>query len=107
MDVSKLQLGVERATGPQQEHTVIVEVRENATGTIRSFDYEKTYGLTPGDEFNDFIWTEGNYACDCNRALFFARANGEPDPNAPCLPEGRFSIRITDDRGVVVLDEFR
>jgi hypothetical protein len=42
------------------------------------------------------MWTEGNYACDCNRALFFARAVGLPDPNAACT-SGLFSVRIVDD----------
>jgi hypothetical protein len=83
---------------------MIVEVRNNATGEIRSFDYEPSYLVTPSDGFDEWLWTEGNYSCDCNRALFFARANGEPDPNEPCMPEGRFSIRITDGRDVL-LDE--
>jgi hypothetical protein len=34
----------------------------------------------------EFMWTEGNYACDCNRRLFIARELGEPEPavDAPC-----------------------
>ena len=24
----------------------------------------------------DYMWTEGNYSCDCNRHLFFERAKG-------------------------------
>jgi hypothetical protein len=37
----------------------------------------------------DFMWTEGNYSCDCNRRSFLLRAIGElgpyefPEPN-PC-----------------------
>lgn len=31
-----------------------------------------------------FQWTLHNYSCDCNRANLFARAGGEPDPDAPC-----------------------
>lgn len=34
-----------------------------------------------------FIWEDGNYACDCNRALFFERAKtGDQDawPETPC-----------------------
>ena len=26
--------------------------------------------------WNSFIWTDGNYGCDCNRHLFFERAAG-------------------------------
>lgn len=35
-----------------------------------------------------FHWTEGNYSCDCNRALLLARALGVDDPDdAPCGDE--------------------
>lgn len=30
-------------------------------------------------EVSDFLWTEGNYACDCNRGTMFDRAGGEKD----------------------------
>lgn len=42
-----------------------------------------------------FLWTEGNFGCDCNRGLFFARAVGAPDEsplwNVPC-GETRFVV---------------
>lgn len=32
-----------------------------------------------------YQYTEGNYSCDCNRALFLARAHQQPEPeNVPC-----------------------
>ena len=37
---------------------------------------------------SDFMWTEGNYACDCNRALFFL---GGGSDDVPCT-ETRFII---------------
>lgn len=65
-----------------------VHITERATGETRAHhaDYE----------FDAFIWSEGNYACDCNRALFFARAKGQRDPDIPCST-GRFVLRIVDD----------
>jgi hypothetical protein len=43
---------------------------------------------------NDYMWSEGNYACDCNRALFFARAKGgELDPPRSCS-RGKYRVRI-------------
>lgn len=30
----------------------------------------------------EFMWTEGNYACDCNKRLVMGRALGESDPDA-------------------------
>jgi hypothetical protein len=35
-------------------------------------------------EWSPYIWEDGNYRCDCNRALFFARAAAEPTPDDPC-----------------------
>lgn len=83
---------------------MIVEVRHNPTGEIRSFDYESSYRITSSSGYDDYIWTEGNYSCDCNRALFFERAIGNGDPDVPCS-SGVYSLRITE-RGVVVLNEF-
>jgi hypothetical protein len=31
-----------------------------------------------------FIWTDGNYSCDCNRGTFIARTAGLPDPDLKC-----------------------
>ena len=31
-----------------------------------------------------FIWTDGNYSCDCNRGDFIARTAGLPDPDLKC-----------------------
>jgi hypothetical protein len=35
-------------------------------------------------ESQEFWWTEGNGACDCNRGDFLARALGKPEPNLSC-----------------------
>lgn len=32
----------------------------------------------------NYMWEEGNYACDCNRARFFAKAGGEEAPYIDC-----------------------
>lgn len=41
---------------------------------------------------NWYIWTEGNYSCDCNRALLHARWRGETEPeDLPC-GEGRYEL---------------
>jgi len=51
-----------------------VAIRKNATGEIRIYT-----STIDWHESAHFLWTDGNYACDCNRELFFARAGGE-DP---------------------------
>jgi hypothetical protein len=64
----------------------IVHIGRNADGETRRFSF---------DYYGYYIWDEGNYSCDCNRALFFARAKGEEDPeNRPCGEEA-YSVWIT------------
>lgn len=63
-----------------------VTIKNNETNEIRLTE--------PFDvEWNDFMWTEGNYSCDCNRHLFFEIAGGNsPDfDNAEC-GEDKYSI---------------
>lgn len=52
-------------------YQISVSIKNNATGEVRT-RVETTYWSQ--EEFNlpsDFIWAEGNFSCDCNRALFF------------------------------------
>jgi hypothetical protein len=35
--------------------------------------------------FSDFWWSDGNGACDCNRAGEMARARGEAPPPTSCV----------------------
>lgn len=52
-----------------------VAIRKNSTGEIRmasmDLDWFKADG---GDDM--YWWTEGNFACDCNRHLSWERAGG-------------------------------
>ena len=52
-----------------------VAIRENETGEIRMYE---DGGYWCGS--SHFLWTDGNYACDCNREIFFLRAGGEDPP---------------------------
>lgn len=63
-----------------------VTIRKNDTGEERSFQQDDEW-----QEHSDFMWTEGNYACDCNRAIFFAEAGGEDEPEVTCS-DGKYSI---------------
>jgi len=49
-----------------------VAIRKNSTGEVRIYDMECEWDA----DGSMFSWTEGNYGCDCNRELFFERANG-------------------------------
>lgn len=66
-----------------------VSIIDTTTGETRTFHEADE----EADEWPPFNWTEGNYSCDCNRALFFVRAKNEEDPNIPCGEE-RFKVRL-------------
>ncbi len=58
-------------TGPP-EFRYTAMIRHNPTGEVRS--YHDTWELQHGEGGLIFMWTEGNYGCDCNRKTFFERA---------------------------------
>jgi hypothetical protein len=83
-------------------------IRRNSDGLIREhedFDSPEAY---PEHEHNveliQFQWTDGNYGCDCNRALFFAYAAGEEDPDVAC-DEGGYSVQIVEVGGRVLYQD--
>lgn len=85
-----------------QSVAVIAEIRLNATGEIR----ESRHTLSMGDgerHPRHFGWSEGNFACDCNRAIFFYADEDEPDRECD---ENAFSVRLRDaGSGAVFYDE--
>ena len=88
----------------QLEFDAVVKIRNNQTGESRDYKtqlWDSDYD--PGVP-NVFWWEEGNAKCDCNRALFFARVNGEEEPDVPCGDE-LYSVRIYMD-GKIIYDEY-
>ena len=79
----------------------VVCIRRNADGVERVTE-EKDY------EYSEWVWSEGNIGCDCNRHLFFIRAGGESEPEKPEeLPCGsdKYSIPWIKVDGKVVYSE--
>lgn len=82
-----------------------VFIRRNADGLERVINYDA------GDlssEVVDYMWLDGgNYSCDCNRGLFFARACGEsPEWNAfPCGESAYTVTKIIMGDGSVIEGE--
>ncbi len=79
-----------------------IHIKDNVTG-------EEVINHHDSDWNGDFIWVDGNYACDCNRALFFGEAkNGVwPDEDeTPCGHE-RYSIPFIelDDGTKKIIDD--
>jgi len=56
------------------KHKVLL--RNNATGEERLIASDSEW-----EDVHEFLWTEGNLACDCNRHLEFERAGGR-EPGA-------------------------
>lgn len=86
----------------------VAEIRNNDTGEVR--EYETDEILEDGEEHpNVFNWAENNFACDCNRLLFFSRANGEEcdeDWEQECS-SGKFSVNLKNKKdGMVYYREF-
>ena len=77
-----------------------VAMRRNSTGEQRLVDVRDDWD----DEISKYLWTDGNFACDCNRAGFWSewtdhdRHCGETEYTALCaeLPDGR-KIKLDDD----------
>ena len=89
---------------------VTQHIRCNATGENRQSDaqarLEDRGDGRASESPNEWWWSDGNAACDCNRAMFFAQAADEPDPNLDC-GHGAYSVRLANPKtGEVFYDEF-
>ena len=67
-----------------------ITITKKRTGEAVSYEED---GMI--DDNVKFLWTEGNYGCDCNRGLFFHRAKGLPDTDNPCN-EGLYAVTLDD-----------
>lgn len=61
----------------------------------------------PRDEecATEYLWTDGNYGCDCTRRIFFNEHNGLATPDNARCGSGGFSITVFDENGNVLYDE--
>ena len=69
-------------------------LRRVADGVERLYVFDEEPGEFAEDYHQSYMWSEGNYGCDCNRALFFARAAGEEAWNdeRPCGDGERYQL---------------
>ena len=77
---------------------MLIDVHLFDTETGERAVYDPGIEYDGWDEDDEFLWSEGNYACDCNRGHFFARALGRPDISLPCRGE-RMCIEKIVERG--------
>ncbi len=81
--------------------TYTARITETKTGDVRDVPFDGEWDST----YDDYLWFDGgNYTCDGNRSLFFARAGGEPEPEHECSID-RFTVVIIDDTGAVVASD--
>lgn len=74
-----------------------VHIRKNSTGETRAY--------RDNGAWNEYLWADGNFACDCNRALLFQRAGGVEPPDDEDQPCGSISysiVRVVGDDGVPI-----
>ena len=83
----------------------IAEIKDNDTGEVR--EYETDEMLEPEDKYLCVShWESGNYSCDCNRRIFFLKANNEEVEKINC-GEGGFSVNLKNKKdGIVYYREF-
>lgn len=78
-----------------------IRIRKNKTGEVRF--YKESYPRWESDsqefliEGIIFMWEEGNHSCDCNRYLYFQRANGEEESEIPECGDTEFSVEVMID----------
>lgn len=79
-----------------------IHLRRNSDGLVRVVRQEGHWERVDADDESEaayeFIWTDGNYACDCNRYLFFQRAAEEAEEDEIQCGDERYSIvKIVQD----------
>ena len=60
-----------------------VHITKIATGETRVLKRPEAWD----PEHSDYMWSEGNYSCDCNRSIFFEEAGNvayDDVDEAPC-----------------------
>lgn len=65
--------------------TYIVKIKNNETGEIKVIEQDGDL-----DEYAEFLWTDGNFGCDCNLHYFFTDWDGT---DCPC-GENKYDVEL-------------
>ena len=79
--------------------TAIAHIKNVETDEIRKCPTQiwKQHGY-----IDPYMWAEGNYGCDCNRQLFFERANGAiPEWDDFSCGNERYKVNLEVDKEIV------
>lgn len=83
----------------------IAHIRKNDAGEVRRYPFDES-GEEDQDLPSTYLWEEGNYACDCNRELFFERSKGVEIDNEKCS-HNRFAVNLENaETGEIYYREF-
>lgn len=84
---------------------IIAHIKNNETSEVRQ--YKEKLNIEFGESHpNDYIWESGNYACDCNREIFFRKAGQEEKIDHDC-GDGKYSVNLQNPRtGDMFYSEF-
>lgn len=82
---------------------VVARIKRQSDGAVAEHETDWGDGFDPSNA--EYMWTDGNYGCNCNRQLFFARARGEAEDNELICGQGWFLVQVWAD-GELVVDEW-
>lgn len=83
---------------PPRGHRLRITISRNADGVVRVTTWENWFEWNDGSEF---WWSEGNYACDCNREGLFLGTG--PTAETRCGRDRYTVVSITQDEDPTVL----
>ena len=84
-----------------------VYIKQVASGIVA--DYRPTF---PFYTHGTFLWQDGNFACDCNRCIFWEETMGVEEPDVDCDDDGgpacgddKYRVRIVANDGTVLYQD--
>jgi len=80
------------------ERPILVTIRDQQTGSETIL---WLLGSWEDGTFCDFMWSDGNFSCDCNRGHFLYPEHLNPFPCGTT----RFSVEIRDEREHIVYSD--
>lgn len=84
---------------------VVAHILFKETGEVHQFLTDEIWEEEHGEPSN-YIWSEGNFSCDCNRHLFFQRAI-DAEERAYVCGQDKYSVNLENTRtGQVYYREF-
>jgi hypothetical protein len=85
---------------------VDAHILDKESGEIRIYHDESIWD-EDAEAPATFIWSDGNYACDCNRASFFEQAGGENSDHDHECGDSRYLVKLVNPKtGKTFYNEF-